>query len=48
MYRAHINASLATGVPFVIGEGNTASCGGQKGVSDTLASAIWALDFLPR
>lgn len=46
-YRGHINASIAAGVPFVIGEGNSASCGGQPGVSDTLSSALWALDFLP-
>ena len=46
-YRNRINAALAAGVPFVIGEGNTASCGGQAGVSDTLAAAIWSLDFLP-
>jgi hypothetical protein len=46
-YRGHINASIAAGVPFVIGEGNSASCGGQPGVSDTLSSALWSLDFLP-
>eukprot|EP01043_Picozoa_sp_COSAG02_P036654 COSAG02_NODE_2699_length_8207_cov_2.313518_6_plen_505_part_00 len=45
-YRGHINASIAAGVPFVIGEGNSASCGGQPGVSDTLTSALWSLDFL--
>ena len=36
------------GVPFVIGEGNTASCGGQPGVSDSMAAALWSLDYLPR
>jgi hypothetical protein len=46
-YRRHITASNSAGVPFVIGEGNTASCGGQQGVSDTLAAALWSLDFLP-
>jgi hypothetical protein len=35
------------GPPFVIGEGNSASCGGQNGVSNTFASALWAIDFLP-
>lgn len=34
------------GVPFVIGEGNSASCGGQKGLSDTMTSALWSIDFL--
>ena len=38
----------AAGVPFVVGEGNSASCGGQPGVSDTMASALWSLDYLPR
>ena len=46
-YRKHIDAAIAAGVPFVIGEGNTASCGGQPGVSDTLTAALWSLDFLP-
>ena len=46
-YRRYITKSNSLGVPFVIGEGNTASCGGQKGVSDTLAAALWSLDFLP-
>jgi hypothetical protein len=34
------------GVPFRIDELNSASCGGVKGVSDTFASALWALDTL--
>lgn len=34
-------------IPFVVGEGNSASCGGMPGVSDTMTSALWALDFLP-
>ena len=33
-------------VPFWIGEGNSASCGGQTNVSDTFAAALWAADFL--
>lgn len=35
------------GPTFVIGEGNSASCGGQSGVSDTFASTLWVMDFLP-
>ena len=31
---------------FVIGEGNSASCGGQTNVSDAFAAALWAVDFL--
>lgn len=46
-YRKFIAGAQSAGVPFVIGEGNTASCGGQKGVSDTLTAALWSLDFLP-
>ncbi len=34
------------GVPFRIDELNSASCGGVKGVSNTFASALWALDTL--
>lgn len=34
-------------VPFVIGEGNSVACGGQPGVSDTFASTLWVLDWLP-
>jgi hypothetical protein len=33
-------------VPLRIGEMNAISCGGEHGVSDTFASALWALDAL--
>jgi hypothetical protein len=33
-------------LPFRIGEMNSASCEGSTGVSDTFASALWALDTL--
>ena len=39
-------AAAAAGVAFVVGEGNSVACGGIAGVSDTFASALWALDFL--
>jgi hypothetical protein len=45
--RKYAAAAAAVGVPLVVGEGNTASCGGQPGVSDTMASALWALAYLP-
>ena len=35
------------GIEFWIGEGNSASCGGMPGVSDTFGAALWAADFLP-
>ena len=33
-------------IPFHMGETNSASCGGQWGVSDTLASSLWSFDYL--
>jgi Glycosyl hydrolase family 79 C-terminal beta domain len=36
----------AAGLPFRIGEMNSASCSGKPGVSDTFASALWVLDTL--
>jgi hypothetical protein len=39
-------AARAIGVPFVIGEGNSVSCGGQANVSDVFAAALWAVDAL--
>ncbi|MGH2914126.1 MAG: glycosyl hydrolase family 79 C-terminal domain-containing protein [Solirubrobacteraceae bacterium] len=34
------------GLPFRVAEMNSASCEGAKGVSDTFASALWALDTM--
>jgi hypothetical protein len=34
------------GVPVRIDETNSASCGGQDGVSNTLASALWVVEYL--
>ncbi len=36
----------ALGVPVRIDETNSASCGGQDGVSNTLASALWITEYL--
>ena len=33
------------GKPFMMFETNTASCGGFPGVSDSFASALWAVDY---
>ena len=38
--------AAAGAIPVYIGEGNSVSCGGAKGVSDVWASALWALDVL--
>jgi hypothetical protein len=36
----------AAGVPAIISEANSASCGGRAGVSDSPASAVWAVRFV--
>ncbi|HET9073002.1 MAG TPA: glycosyl hydrolase family 79 C-terminal domain-containing protein [Solirubrobacteraceae bacterium] len=41
-----VAVSHAAGLPFRIDELNSASCGGQPGVSNTFASALWVLDTL--
>ena len=38
-------AAHALGVPAIISEANSASCGGQPGVSNSPASAVWGLRF---
>jgi hypothetical protein len=38
--------SRASGIPFRIDETNTVSCGGVAGVSNTFASALWAVDYI--
>ncbi len=37
-----------TGTPLRLDETNNVACGGQPGVSDTFASALWAADYLSR
>jgi hypothetical protein len=39
-------ASQSSGVPYRICETNSFSGGGKPGVSDTLAAALWVLDFM--
>jgi hypothetical protein len=43
-----IAVSRSSGRPLRIDEANDVSCGGQPGVSNTFASALWAVDFLAR
>jgi hypothetical protein len=38
--------AAAAGVPAIISEANSASCGGRAGVSDSPASAVWAVRFV--
>ncbi len=39
-------ASRTAGIPFRMTEGNSCWNGGQPGISDTLASALWATDVM--
>ena len=43
---AYARVAHARHVPFRVAEMNSASCQGAKGVSDTFASALWALDTM--
>jgi hypothetical protein len=36
----------AAGVPAILSESNSAACGGEEGVSDNPASAVWAVRFV--
>jgi hypothetical protein len=40
-----VRAASASGVPLRIDETNSVACGGEPGVSNTFASALWALDY---
>jgi hypothetical protein len=42
---AHLAAAKAAHVPLRLDETNSAAGGGIKGVSDTYASALWAMDY---
>jgi hypothetical protein len=41
-----VAAGRALGLPVRLDETNSASCGGQNGVSNTLASALWVIEYL--
>jgi hypothetical protein len=41
-----LNDAKAVGVPYRVGECNTAFDGGKHGVSDAFASALWSIDFM--
>lgn len=42
----YARVARAAGVPLRIAELNSISCGGEAGVSDTFAAALWSLDAL--
>jgi hypothetical protein len=41
-----VSAAQAAGLPAIISEANSASCGGLPGVSDSPAAAVWGLRFV--
>jgi hypothetical protein len=41
-----VAAARAAGLPAIISEANSASCGGRAGVSNTPAAAVWAARFV--
>jgi hypothetical protein len=42
----YVGTARHHGLPFRIDELNSVACGGKRGVSDTFASALWAVDSL--
>jgi len=46
--RRYTSVSRARGIGFRLDETNTVSCGGRTGISDTFASALWAVDYVAR
>jgi len=46
LIRLHQQAARQAGVPLRLGETSTASRGGKPGVSDSMAAALWAADYL--
>jgi len=41
-----VSDANAAGVPAIISEANSAACGGKAGVSDSPASAVWAIRYV--
>jgi hypothetical protein len=42
----YTSVSRARSIGFRLDETNTVSCGGRTGISDTFASALWAVDYV--
>jgi hypothetical protein len=40
------NATASSGIDYVLGETNSISCQGAFNISDVMASAIWAVDYV--
>jgi hypothetical protein len=45
-YIPEIAAAVNAGIPLVLGETNSVSCGGRSGISDTFGAALWAVDCI--
>jgi hypothetical protein len=45
-FAAQVSQAAPIGSVLRLAEGNSVACGGAAGVSDTFASAVWALDWL--
>jgi hypothetical protein len=48
LLRAYAAVSRADKIRLRMDEANTVSCGGVAGISNTFASALWAVDFIAR
>jgi hypothetical protein len=46
--RRYLRIAQAIEIPFRLDEANTVSCGGVAGISNTFASALWAVNYLAR
>jgi hypothetical protein len=44
--RGDVQVAAGAGIPLRVDEVNSVSCGGRSGVSDTFASALWAVRFI--
>jgi hypothetical protein len=44
----YMRVARAAGIGFRMDETNSVSCGGTAGISDTFASALWALSYIAR
>jgi hypothetical protein len=42
----YVTVARAAGIPFRLDEAGSVSCGGAGGISNTFASALWALDYI--
>ncbi|RAK81712.1 glycosyl hydrolase family 79 C-terminal domain-containing protein [Aspergillus fijiensis CBS 313.89] len=40
------NVTAASDIPYVLGETNSISCQGARGISDVMAAAVWAVDYV--